>query len=138
MDNISLQPSIFTRDNGASIAYHLTSGRCPGVIFLTGFNSDMTGGKATTLEKYCNERGNTFLRFDYQGHGKSSGDFNNGTIGEWAADAIDVLDQLTTGPQVLVGSSMGGWLMIYTLEFCLLVIIVLHGILEGVLLRECT
>ena len=57
-------------------------------------------------------RGNAFLRFDYQGHGQSSGDFNEGSIGEWASDAIDALDQLTDGPQVLVGSSMGGWMML--------------------------
>ncbi len=57
-------------------------------------------------------RGNAFLRFDYQGHGQSSGDFNEGTIGEWLSDAIDALDQLTDGPQVLVGSSMGGWMML--------------------------
>ena len=57
-------------------------------------------------------RGNAFLRFDYQGHGQSSGDFNEGSIGDWASDAIDALDQLTDGPQVLVGSSMGGWMML--------------------------
>ena len=57
-------------------------------------------------------RGNAFLRFDYQGHGQSSGDFNEGSISEWASDAIDALDQLTDGPQVLVGSSMGGWMML--------------------------
>ena len=57
-------------------------------------------------------RGNAFLRFDYQGHGQSSGDFNEGSISEWTWDAIDALDQLTDGPQVLVGSSMGGWIML--------------------------
>ena len=112
MDEISPAPSILTRDNGASIAYHLTPGKSPGVIFLTGFKSDMMGAKAIALESYCNARGNAFLRFDYQGHGQSSGDFNNGTIDEWTSDAIDALDRLTEGPQILVGSSMGGWIML--------------------------
>ena len=97
-------PSILTRDSGASIAYHRTAGKHPGVIFMTGFRSDMTGNKALALEDFCGLRGNAFLRFDYQGHGQSSGDFNNGTIGEWVSDAVDLLDQLTEGPQVLGGS----------------------------------
>jgi len=112
MDESLPAPSILSRDNGASIAYHLTPGKHPGVIFMTGFKSDMTGGKALALEDFCRVRGNAFLRFDYQGHGQSSGDFNEGTIGEWLSDAIDALDQLTDGPQVLVGSSMGGWMML--------------------------
>ena len=111
MECIPPTPSILTRDNGTSIAYHYTLGHSPGVIFLPGFKSDMMGTKALAIEKYCRERGNAFLRFDYQGHGQSSGDFDDGTIGEWASDAIDALDQLTVGPQVLVGSSMGGWIM---------------------------
>tara|TARA_B100002051_G_scaffold270273_1_gene302894 strand:- start:770 stop:1588 length:819 start_codon:yes stop_codon:yes gene_type:complete len=112
MDESVSTPSILTRDNGASIAYHRTSGKNPGVVFMTGFKSDMTGGKALALADFCRIRGNAFLRFDYQGHGQSSGDFNDGTIGEWVSDAIDALDQLTDGPQVLVGSSMGGWIML--------------------------
>ena len=111
MEYIPPTPSILTRDNGTSIAYHYTSGNTPGVMFLTGFKSDMTGTKALNLEEYCRARGNAFLRFDYQGHGQSSGDFDDGSIGEWASDAIDAIDQLTFGPQVLVGSSMGGWIM---------------------------
>ena len=112
MDESVSTPSILTRDNGASIAYHCTPGKNPGVVFMTGFKSDMTGGKALALADFCRIRGNAFLRFDYQGHGQSSGDFNDGTIGEWVSDAIDALDQLTDGPQVLVGSSMGGWIML--------------------------
>ena len=112
MDESLPTPSILTRDNGATIAYHRTPGKHPGVVFLTGFKSDMTGGKALALEDFCRARGNAFLRFDYQGHGQSSGDFNTGTIGAWASDAIDALDRLTDGPQVLVGSSMGGWMML--------------------------
>jgi len=106
------QPSIFHRKDGVNIAYHFSSGKSPGVIFLGGFQSDMEGTKAMALEQWCIEHGRAFLRFDYQGHGTSSGRFEEGSIGEWAEDAISVLDHLTKGPQVLVGSSMGGWIML--------------------------
>ncbi len=74
--------------------------------------SDMTGSKALSLESFARERGQAFLRFDYQGHGASTGRFDDGTIGSWTADAVAALDALTEGPQVLVGSSMGGWIML--------------------------
>jgi len=106
------EPSILTRDDGATIAYHNTPGKSPGVIFLTGFKSDMTGSKAGVVEKFCRHRGQAILRFDYTGHGQSSGTFDNGTIGQWADDAVYALDTLSEGPQVLVGSSMGGWIML--------------------------
>lgn len=105
-------PATITREDGETIAYHATPGETPGVVFLTGFKSDMTGGKALASETFCRAQGRAFLRFDYQGHGQSSGDFADGTIGRWADDAIFALDNLTTGPQVLVGSSMGGWVML--------------------------
>jgi len=105
-------PEILTRDGGATIAYHRTPGHAPGVVFLTGFKSDMTGGKALALEDFCRRRGQAYLRFDYFGHGASSGAFEDGTIGRWADDATAVLDAVTEGPQVLVGSSMGGWIML--------------------------
>ena len=105
-------PEVFRRDGGATIAYHSTPGKLPGVVFLGGFRSDMTGGKALALEQFCREGGRAFLRFDYSGHGESSGAFTDGTIGGWADDAVAVLDALTDGPQVLVGSSMGGWIML--------------------------
>lgn len=82
----------------------------PGVVFLGGFRSDMTGSKALHLEGWARDRGRAFVRFDYSGHGQSSGTFAEGAIGDWFADARAVLDQLTTGPQILVGSSMGGWI----------------------------
>lgn len=107
-------PQILTTAYGAEIAYHLTPGRQPGVIFLTGFMSNMDGTKALHLEQHLRQRGNQFLRFDYRGHGKSSDRFENGSIGDWLEDAISALDQLTGGPQVLVGSSMGGWIMLLT------------------------
>jgi len=105
-------PQILTRLDGAAIAYHKTAGKSPGVVFLSGFMSDMTGGKALFVEDWCKARGQAFLRFDYFGHGQSSGEFTDGCIGRWADDAIYALDHLTEGPQVLIGSSMGGWLML--------------------------
>jgi pimeloyl-ACP methyl ester carboxylesterase len=72
----------------------------------------MTGTKASFLEEYCRSRGYAFVRFDYFGHGASSGDIALGTIGRWAEDATVVLDALTEGPQIIVGSSMGGWVML--------------------------
>jgi pimeloyl-ACP methyl ester carboxylesterase len=105
-------PANLTRVDGATIAYHRTAGSSPGVVFLGGFRSDMTGTKALCLEDYCRRRGQAYLRFDYFGHGASSGDTALGTIGRWAEDSVAVLDCLTDGPQVLVGSSMGGWLML--------------------------
>lgn len=105
-------PRILTRADGATIAYHRHEGATPGVMFLGGFMSDMSGVKATSLEAHCRATGRAFVRFDYLGHGQSSGAFTDGTIGHWAADAVCVLDELTEGPQVLVGSSMGGWIML--------------------------
>jgi pimeloyl-ACP methyl ester carboxylesterase len=84
----------------------------PGIVFLGGFASDMTGTKAMALDAFCAATGRAFVRFDYTGHGKSSGKFTDGTISAWREDALRVLDQLTEGPQILVGSSMGGWLML--------------------------
>jgi pimeloyl-ACP methyl ester carboxylesterase len=98
--------------DGAAIAYHRLDGRAPGIVFLGGFRSDMAGTKALFLEDYCRRRGRAYLRFDYFGHGQSSGDFAEGTIGCWREDAIAVIDSLTEGPQILVGSSMGGWIML--------------------------
>jgi pimeloyl-ACP methyl ester carboxylesterase len=105
-------PDILRREDGETIAYHRTAGRSPGVVFLTGYMSDMTGQKAIRLEEFCRARGQAYLRFDYQGHGASSGAFTDGSIGRWAEDAVFVLDRLTEGPQVLVGSSLGGWIML--------------------------
>ncbi len=95
--------------SGRSIAYDHTSGAGPGVVFLGGFRSDMTGTKAHYLQDWARAQGRSFLRFDYSGHGQSLGQFEAGAIGDWAQDAMAVLG-LTDGPQVLVGSSMGGWI----------------------------
>lgn len=106
------QAAIIAREDGASIAYHRLAGNTPQIVFLTGFKSDMMGEKALCLESLCRNRGQAFLRFDYFGHGESSGEFDDGTISRWADDAVFAIDHLTEGPLILVGSSMGGWLML--------------------------
>lgn len=99
------------RPDGESIAYHKTDGSTPGVIFCGGFMSDMNGSKALALEAHCRSRSQSFLRFDYLGHGESSGSFaEKGCISRWADDAAAVLTTLTEGPQIVIGSSMGGWI----------------------------
>ncbi|MBI1238183.1 MAG: alpha/beta fold hydrolase [Alphaproteobacteria bacterium] len=104
------QPERLPRD-GYDLAYcRRKGGRPGGVLWLGGFMSDMTGTKATALDAWAAETGETFLRFDYFGHGASGGAFVDGTISRWRDDAVAVLDRLTEGPQVLVGSSMGGWI----------------------------
>lgn len=103
-------PSFFDTPDGRQIAYHQTEGSSPGVVFLGGFASDMTGTKAIHLEEWAKARGCGYLRFDYSGHGQSSGAFEDGAIGDWAADARAVIAAKTNGPQILVGSSMGGWI----------------------------
>lgn len=103
------------RGDGHRVAYVRHRGASPGVVFLHGLKSDMEGGKALALEAHCRARGQAFLRLDTFGHGRSSGTFEEGTIGRWRADVAAALDQLTEGPQVVVGSSMGGWLMLLAL-----------------------
>jgi pimeloyl-ACP methyl ester carboxylesterase len=107
-------PQRLSLPSGDYIAYHQLKGKPnqPGIIFLGGFMSDMTGTKATTLEEFCLQHSYSFIRFDYMGHGQSSGSFTQGTIGLWKENALHVLDHLTVGPQILIGSSMGGWLML--------------------------
>ena len=104
------KPAFLTTAQGRKIAYHKIEGDGPGVVFLGGFASDMSGSKATHLEAWAREKGRAFMRFDYSGHGQSSEKFVDGCIGEWADDAYEVISHLTDGPQVLVGSSMGGWI----------------------------
>jgi pimeloyl-ACP methyl ester carboxylesterase len=103
-------PSFLKRKNLPALAYHRLEGNGPGIVFLGGFRSDMTGSKACALADFCAERGQAFVRFDYRGHGQSEGEFAEGTIGKWKQDATDILTKLTSGPQILIGSSMGGWL----------------------------
>ena len=98
------------REDGHRIAYHQLDGRGPMVVWLGGFHSDMQGAKALALQAWAQRTGRSFLRFDYFGHGASTGAFEDGVIGRWRDDSLAVADQLTTGPLILVGSSMGAWL----------------------------
>jgi len=99
-----------TERNGKKLAYHATQGAGPGVVFLGGFKSDMEGTKALALEDWAKREGRAFLRMDYSGHGISDGAFEDGTIGDWFQDALAVMEAATSGKQILVGSSMGGWI----------------------------
>jgi len=92
------------------IAFERIEGAGPTFVWLGGFKSDMAGTKAQTLAEWAQRSGQAFVRFDYSGHGVSGGRFEDGSISRWLGDTLAVLDELTTGPLVLVGSSMGGWL----------------------------
>lgn len=110
---MSDQPSFLHRSGLPALAYSYFQGQredLPTVVFLGGYRSDMQGSKALHLDDSCRKRGQSFLRFDYRGHGQSEGLFEDGTIGLWFQDALDIIDKLTAGPLVLVGSSMGGWI----------------------------
>jgi pimeloyl-ACP methyl ester carboxylesterase len=99
------------RPDGETLAWRRVDGAGPTLVWLGGFRSDMTGTKAQALADWASANGRAYIRFDYLGHGASSGDFQTkGTITRWREDALAVLDQLTQGPVVLVGSSMGGWI----------------------------
>lgn len=105
--------SFLKREGAPDIAYIRTKGEnavLPTLVFLTGFRSDMMGTKADFLASSCARRGQSYLRFDYRGHGQSGGTFEDGTIGLWLSDALAAIDALSEGPIVLVGSSMGGWI----------------------------
>jgi pimeloyl-ACP methyl ester carboxylesterase len=95
---------------GARLAWRRNPGRGPTLLWLGGFRSEMSGTKASALADWAEGAGRDFLRFDYFGHGVSDGAFDDGTITRWREDALAIIDQLTGGPVVLVGSSMGGWL----------------------------
>ncbi|MCZ6510000.1 MAG: alpha/beta fold hydrolase [Alphaproteobacteria bacterium] len=115
-------PSYIAAADGTKLAFYATPARVgragPGIVFLGGFMSDMTGQKATTLEAWAQHAGHAFLRLDYSGHGYSGGAFRDGTVGRSADDALTVIDHAGDcvagfdGPLVLVGSSMGGWIMV--------------------------
>jgi pimeloyl-ACP methyl ester carboxylesterase len=99
------------RPDGEQLAWRRVDGGGPTVVWLGGFRSDMTGTKAQALAEWAKASGRAYLRFDYLGHGDSSGDFQaKGSITRWREDALAVLDELTEGPVLLVGSSMGGWI----------------------------
>ncbi|MGJ8546985.1 MAG: alpha/beta fold hydrolase [Sulfitobacter sp.] len=99
----------FTTPQGRKLAYHLTKGAAPYVVFLGGLKSDMEGTKALHLEAWAKAQGRGFLRFDYSGHGQSGGRFEEGAIGDWHEDTAAITDALIEEAFVVVGSSMGGW-----------------------------
>ena len=92
------------------IAVRVRAGAAPGLVWLGGFKSDMQGTKAVALDNWAGENGRACIRFDYSGHGESGGEFVDGTIGRWLEDSAAVFERFAKGPQVLIGSSMGGWL----------------------------
>jgi len=98
------------------LAVRADPGAAPGVFWLCGFKSDMGGTKATALAAWARTAGRACVRFDYSGHGQSGGEFAAGTIGRWLEDSLAVFDAFCRGPQVLVGSSMGGWLALLMLR----------------------
>ncbi|WP_289091831.1 alpha/beta hydrolase [uncultured Sulfitobacter sp.] len=102
-------PMYLETPQGRRLAYHKTEGTGPCVVFLGGLKSDMMGTKAVFLEDWAKREGRAFLRFDYSGHGESSGAFTDGCIGDWAEDTLAAVEALTEGPILPVGSSMGGW-----------------------------
>ncbi|XP_026556565.1 transgelin-3 isoform X2 [Pseudonaja textilis] len=105
--------SLLNRSDQPKLAYNKLKGRNPGVVFLPGIFSNMNGVKALALEDFCKSVGHAFVRFDYRGCGSSEGSVKDCTLGKWRKDVLSVLDELTEGPQILVGSSLGGWLMLH-------------------------
>ena len=103
--------SFYKNKQNHKIAYKSLKGRGLGIIFIHGLNSDMNGAKALTVEKYARKNNLNFIRFDCRGHGKSHGRFEEFTISDWRKDLLNIIDYVARGPQILIGSSMGGWLM---------------------------
>jgi pimeloyl-ACP methyl ester carboxylesterase len=97
-------------DAARQIAVRRRTGRGPGLFWLGGFNSDMKGTKAAALDGWAAEHGRACVRFDYSGHGESGGKFVDGTIGRWLEESVAVFEGFCAGPQVVIGSSMGGWM----------------------------
>ncbi len=102
--------------DGTPIAWRRLAGRSPTFVWLGGFRSDMAGTKARAISDHCAETGRAFLRFDYSGHGESGGVFEDGTISRWLGETLAVVDRLTEGPLILVGSSMGGWIALRAVQ----------------------
>lgn len=113
-ETMTRAPTFLKRQDKPALAYHFTKGGrtdLPPVMFLGGFRSDMDGTKATYLEEQCGARGQSYIRFDYSGHGHSEGLFENGTIGQWTGDAFDIMQAcIPDQSPILIGSSMGGWI----------------------------
>lgn len=110
-------PNYLETPDGRRLAYFKSDGSSPGVVYIHGLKSDMTGIKARSFEDCCRAKGKAFVRFDLSGHGRSSESFAECNVSTWLEDLNAVLSTLTSGPQVLIGSSIGGWLMfLYTMR----------------------
>src|SRR5688572_29924625 len=105
------EPAYF-ETRGLRLAYRRREGRGPAIVFLPGYISDMEGGKASALDSWAAAKGRAMLRFDYGGCGVSGGAFEEQGLADWRDDTLAAVDRLTEGPVLLVGSSMGGWLML--------------------------
>jgi len=111
-DHDARPPALLPLPSGRQLAYRRTRGAAPAILFLPGYMSDMDGTKALAVERWCRKRGRAFLRFDYGGCGASPGAFEDQSLADWRDDTVAMIDQLAPDPVVLVGSSMGGWLML--------------------------
>ncbi|MGH6659223.1 MAG: alpha/beta fold hydrolase [Sphingomicrobium sp.] len=108
------EPDIaFITAGGQRLAYRRRNGTSPSLLFLPGYASDMAGAKATAIDAFAAEQGVGLVRFDYSGTGKSGGDFADGTLERWIDEALAVVDKVTEGPLILIGSSMGGWIALH-------------------------
>lgn len=105
-------PALLVRPGLPALAHIIAPGRGPTILFLPGYASDMTGGKAVALAEWAAARGQAMARFNYRGCGASEGAFEDASLADWRDDVIDIIDRRTAGPLLLVGSSMGGWLML--------------------------
>ncbi|WCR58100.1 alpha/beta hydrolase [Wolbachia endosymbiont of Ctenocephalides felis wCfeJ] len=101
-------------ENGQYIAYRKLQGKKASIVFFGGFASNMNGAKATAIYRFCQENNIALVLFDYFGHGHSSGDFIDYTISDWQKNCARIISELTSGKQIIIGSSMGGWLMLLT------------------------
>lgn len=107
-----MKTEYLTNPDGLNLAYQKHDGNGPTIVFLAGHGSDMFGSKAEALAEYCISANKSFLRFDYSGHGLSDGEMMDGTISSWTNDALLMIDEKTSGDVLLVGSSLGGWIML--------------------------
>ena len=109
---------IVSNENDQSLAYHYVKGASPAVLFCNGYRSSMDGTKATTMERYCQNNALAFCRFDYRGHGKSTGNFLDCTLTEWVEDAQSIIDHILADHTriIIVGSSMGAWIAIHVAQ----------------------
>lgn len=114
--DMSLSAPAFIEVDGAAIAVRHRPGNTPGLVWLGGYRSDMMGTKAEALDAWAAGTGHGFVRHDYSGHGESGGAFRDGTISRWLAESLAVFDRFTSGRQILVGSSMGGWIALRMIQ----------------------